>query len=333
MVTTYDPSGLALHELPALLLQRILAPARSGIDPALAASATAELRAEVPADEREEFDNLLAEVKVTCELRDDNGQFTAAWPVGLLRRALLECARRLSASGALADPAHVMDLEIDETVALLAGATTPSAADAAARAKQRAEDDELVPPERLGTPEPEPPFELLPDGIATLARALLATLEGMGTESTAVDGTLFGTGIGSAPYLGRAVVAHQPEEAIERLEPGDVLVAFFTTPAYNAVLPLAGALVVETGGFLSHAAVMARELELPAVIGAAGAMATHQRRRHRRGRSRCRISARYASGSANGFVGELIVGSAKGSTFSGIEIVSSSIPTSAAMPS
>ncbi len=47
-----------------------------------------------------------------------------------------------------------------------------------------------------------------------------------------------------------------------------------TTPAYNAVLPFAGALVVEAGGYLSHAAVMARELDLPAVLGAAGAMAT-----------------------------------------------------------
>ena len=46
----------------------------------------------------------------------------------------------------------------------------------------------------------------------------------------------------------------------------------FTTPAYNAVLSMAGGLVTEEGGALSHAAVLARELELPAVIGVRGAL-------------------------------------------------------------
>jgi pyruvate,water dikinase len=57
------------------------------------------------------------------------------------------------------------------------------------------------------------------------------------------------------------------------MEPGDVLVVPFTTPAYNTVLSLAGAVVCESGGPMSHAAVMARELGIPAVVGAAGAMA------------------------------------------------------------
>ena len=59
---------------------------------------------------------------------------------------------------------------------------------------------------------------------------------------------------------------------LRTIEPGDVLVAPFTTPAYNTVLTIAGAIVVEEGGVLCHAAVMARELEIPAVIGAQGAM-------------------------------------------------------------
>jgi phosphohistidine swiveling domain-containing protein len=52
-----------------------------------------------------------------------------------------------------------------------------------------------------------------------------------------------------------------------------VLVATMTTAAYNAVLTVCGALVVEAAGPLSHAGVMARELGLPAVLGAAGATA------------------------------------------------------------
>jgi pyruvate,water dikinase len=49
-------------------------------------------------------------------------------------------------------------------------------------------------------------------------------------------------------------------------------VAPYTAPTYNAVLSMAGAIVTEQGGLLCHAAVIARELDLPAVIGAASAM-------------------------------------------------------------
>jgi pyruvate,water dikinase len=51
-----------------------------------------------------------------------------------------------------------------------------------------------------------------------------------------------------------------------RLAHGDVLVAPMTTSAYNVVLPLLGAVVTDTGGLLSHAAIVAREYRIPAVV-------------------------------------------------------------------
>ena len=71
---------------------------------------------------------------------------------------------------------------------------------------------------------------------------------------------------------GRAVVVSSPHDAIERLEPGDVLVTNTTTPAYNVVLPLVGGLVTVFGGTGSHPAVVARELGVSAVIGCADAL-------------------------------------------------------------
>ena len=56
------------------------------------------------------------------------------------------------------------------------------------------------------------------------------------------------------------------------VEPGDVLITPYTAPTYNAVLAVAGAVVTQEGGLLCHAAVIARELGLPAVIGATDAM-------------------------------------------------------------
>ncbi|HVM40361.1 MAG TPA: PEP-utilizing enzyme, partial [Acidimicrobiia bacterium] len=56
-----------------------------------------------------------------------------------------------------------------------------------------------------------------------------------------------------------------------RLEPGDVLVAPATDPSWTPLFLVAGAVVVERGGPLSHAAIVARELGLPAVLNAVDA--------------------------------------------------------------
>lgn len=56
-------------------------------------------------------------------------------------------------------------------------------------------------------------------------------------------------------------------DALGRLEPGDVLVASFTGPSYNSLLPIVGALIVEEGGPLCHAAIVARELGTAVTMG------------------------------------------------------------------
>ena len=97
---------------------------------------------------------------------------------------------------------------------------------------------------------------------------------------------LTGVGIGTAPHTGTARTAASADEAIEKLEPGDVLVVRATSPAFNAVLAIAGAVVTSHGGALSHAAVLARELGIPAVVGAPG-RARHRRRRNGRRSTPC----------------------------------------------
>jgi len=103
-----------------------------------------------------------------------------------------------------------------------------------------------------------------------MARSQLALADGTyhgGTEP------LTGLGIGDQPVTARACIVANAPDALARLQPGEVLVASSTTPAFNAALSIAGGLVVEQGGYMSHAAVTARELGLPAVIGATGAVA------------------------------------------------------------
>jgi pyruvate,water dikinase len=56
-------------------------------------------------------------------------------------------------------------------------------------------------------------------------------------------------------------------DAVEQIEPGDVLVATMTTSAHNALFPIAAAVATAEGGLFSHAAILARELGIPAVVG------------------------------------------------------------------
>jgi rifampicin phosphotransferase len=87
-----------------------------------------------------------------------------------------------------------------------------------------------------------------------------------GSAGSALQGA--GASAGIAEGIARVVTG--PED-FSRVEAGDVLVTATTTPAWTPLFPSLGALVTETGGVLSHAAVVAREYRLPAVVGAAGA--------------------------------------------------------------
>jgi phosphohistidine swiveling domain-containing protein len=87
-----------------------------------------------------------------------------------------------------------------------------------------------------------------------------------GSAGTALQGA--GASPGIAEGIARVVAG---AEDFSRVGVGDVLVTTTTTPAWTPLFPSLAALVTETGGVLSHAAVVAREYRLPAIVGAAGA--------------------------------------------------------------
>src|SRR5690606_12901352 len=132
----------------------------------------------------------------------------------------------------------------------------------------------LDPPRELGAPEVAPPLDVLPASLATLVGMVQTVMAHLGMDGTGPGpgGGLRGAGVGTAAVRGRARVAPSPEAAMDVLEPGVILVVAGTTPAYNLVLPLAGGAVTAAGGPMGHAAVIARELGIPAVIGARGAL-------------------------------------------------------------
>lgn len=56
------------------------------------------------------------------------------------------------------------------------------------------------------------------------------------------------------------------------VRPGDVLVCRTTDPAWTPLFRVVAAVVTETGGVMAHAAIVAREVGIPAVVAASGAM-------------------------------------------------------------
>jgi len=269
LVTRYDVDGLTLGEMPAVVLAAILhgSDATNSQDPATVAAA---LRVQVPEADRARFDDLLTEARLAMDLRDENGPITAEGTGGPGRRVLPERGRRPPHRGAEREAAHGSQHEPDEVTPLLVAGRGPTGDELARRAALRRADAAFDLPDVLGPAEPDPPLDILPPATATLLRAVRAVLDKLGREQHGAP--LAGTGIGTAVYKGRARRAATPEDAIAELEPGDVLVVPYTTPAYNTVLPLAGAIVTAEGGPLSHAAVLARELGIPAVVGVSGAM-------------------------------------------------------------
>jgi pyruvate,water dikinase len=75
-------------------------------------------------------------------------------------------------------------------------------------------------------------------------------------------------GVGASPgrVVGVARVIHGPEE-FDLMQPGDILVAKITTPAWTPLFALASGVVTDVGGTLSHSSIVAREYHIPAVLG------------------------------------------------------------------
>lgn len=285
LTTGYDVTDRTLVELPELLVRSLTAPVDATIPSghtqrsvqARGSASITELRQQVPEHDRDTFDVLVSDARDCYGLRDENGPLTYEWPAGILRRALLDAGARLERRGDLRDAEHVFDATVDETASLLSGAAEPDGDELAARHAERVRWPMLEPPTRLGPPETRPPLWTLPRNMRALMSATMTLLDLLDTAAHPSTGgdpgrAITGTGVGDTTYRGTARVVHDAPDALANVEPGDVLVTTRTVPTFNAVLTIAGAVVVEEGGLMSHAAVMARELGIAGVIGATGAL-------------------------------------------------------------
>lgn len=262
-----EPSAL---ELPDALVRaiRIAAPGRD-LQASEVEDRIAEVRSKVPEEHRSEFDELLGEARLMYRLRDERGIYSDIWASGLMRRAVLAAGRRLASRGRLHDAEHLVDADVDEMRSLLSDSGGPSADELGARFEYRATHSAKDAPAALGPPPPPPPDPSgLPPDVARLMRATdiaLGSLFGS-SEAEHEEHMLRGLAASQGVYEGPARRASGPSE-FGRIVQGDVLVTGATTEAFNILLPLLGAIVTDSGGLLSHSAIVAREYGIPGVVG------------------------------------------------------------------
>lgn len=81
-----------------------------------------------------------------------------------------------------------------------------------------------------------------------------------------------GQGIGSQSATGKIVVARTPEEAVAKATEGSILVAYSTDREYMPAIEKCSAIITETGGITSHAAVVCLSLGIPVIVGVENAL-------------------------------------------------------------
>jgi pyruvate,water dikinase len=263
-----DPYAL---EVPEVLVRRLRRAVEQGSSPDEGPSdnEVAHIRDRVPAAHRDEFDALFAEARLTSRVRDERGIFSEVWAGGIVRRAILAAGELLAREGRIDAGAHLVEAGYGEMRELIQGTGGPSAADLARRAQFRAEHRTLETPDVLGDPpQPPPPLDGLPPAAARAMHALNTSIGALFGEAETESEPTTVRGIAASPgsYTGTARVIYGPEE-FALLQPGDVLVTVSTTESFNTVLPLLGGLVTDSGGLLSHAAIVSREYGIPGVVG------------------------------------------------------------------
>ena len=268
----FDLTNPTIGERPDVVLDRI----RAGLDHdrnaagVRADAVAAELRAAVPDEEQALFDDLLAEARLVYRLRDERGLYSDSAAVGLLRLALIELGRRLFESGRVNFMYDTLDLTSGEIDALLDGSSTPTGDELSARVATRKRLSAEGAPGLLGPPPPPPPpVDELPPPLARVMSALGFYIEGvLGDIETPMGDAdmIVGVGGSGGTYEGAVCVVRNFDDLLTLVD-GDVLVTSATGESFNAFLAMVGAIVTDHGSFASHAAIMGREMGVPAVVG------------------------------------------------------------------
>jgi pyruvate,water dikinase len=192
-----------------------------------------------------------------ARVRDrENLRFERTRVFGRCRAIFVELGKRLHALGRLDEARDIFYVETEEALGFCEGTATLTDLAAAARVRKSefARYREMAPPaERFET-----------TGAVHQGNDFAPS-----RPPVVVTGdTLKGTGACPGVVRARVRVVHDPRAA--RVERGEILVARYTDPGWIMLFPSCSGLLVERGSLLSHSAIVAREMGIPAIVGLAG---------------------------------------------------------------
>ncbi len=208
------------------------------------------------------FTKVLSGVKTFAPMRENAIAFIG-YGYPQLRRMLKEIGRRLMQAGTIEKPEDIFWLtesEVEEAVAAL-DRNEPLAARLVAIRQRQAE---WQAQKRLSAPPILPPTKRFSVGKMNMGGFYSAS-----GNAQAAD-LLKGFAVSPGRVTASACVLRGPED-FGQMQPGHVLVAEITTPAWTPLFAMAVAVVTDVGGPLSHGSIVAREYGIPAVMGTGSA--------------------------------------------------------------
>lgn len=192
----------------------------------------------------------------------ENLRFERTRVFGYARQLFLAMGSRLEEAGLLNDRRDIFLLTIEELMAVIDGTSTTYDLQGLVtlRKGERARFNRL----------PTPPNRFTSEGVVvqSLDRAGEYAIE----EKSATPTSDERRGIGCCAGVVRAPVRVINDPRNVSLQPGEIMVAQFTDPGWITLFANASGILVERGSLLSHSAIVARELGIPAVVAIDGVM-------------------------------------------------------------
>mmetsp|Transcript_30518 Transcript_30518/g.48823 ORF Transcript_30518/g.48823 Transcript_30518/m.48823 type:complete len:932 (+) Transcript_30518:1639-4434(+) len=294
----YDIANETLKEQPGLLwagIKSAVSSMEKQTDPAYAKQKQ-QLEQEKFSDLRQqvidksklsEFDEALSDARATAPIRDERALYTDLWAMGILRHVILEAGRRIvRKSKNMNEPTLAIEATLEELTDMLSPSWKEDLnfwATLRGRRSYRQTASIRDAPELIGGIKVLPTRAHFPNEY--FARTALATIlvvdeifAAPDCETEDVENGSYGQGScldanttkgspgANGTYTGRVCVIKSAND-LQKIQQGDVVVTTYSSSLVNFIIPICGALVTDFGAQLSHAAICAREANIPCVVG------------------------------------------------------------------